>query len=617
MIKSFRMLQETGNVPEAAQAWLLECASAAGLVYTDKSADIEIALNLTNDSEDDVFKVVFQGRRARVSGSRPRALLYGIDACLGALTGVQWFDGKAGICEQPAGRMPAKNIESRAAFRERSLSSHVSLGPDAVKVLIHNRFNGISFYLPLLLRADELAKQQLAEAEKYDLDVTVGGHIVSQLVPAERYFDAHPDYFALVNGRRIRSGHLCYSNPNAAHLLVERIVEQAAQLLARSKAIKRFSIWSEDSAVTCECPNCRKRPFNDHFSAIVQHAGKLISARGIPVRLEFIIYNALCGRERNAAFVTLAPPERMTPDADCLLAYWGRDYSRAINEADNAYDLKGRRNIEEAAQRCRMGDCALRLFEYYADIWQLGDLFPFLGPVIWKDIRYYHELGVKGFWLCIAECPLGRPEYPVRELEWMNLAFAGRAMWDPYADYHQFLDDYLAAQFGAEREIGRTMLARIFSALAPLSWLNLRHPVPGLAGARLWHMEMPYETFTFDPASQAQSDVAERHRELYFQAIAELERLVPLGDQLKTFSGSPHFLVWFIDYCLKRLRALSRQLEGQDALHRSDPQAMEIIRDGLCLDAAVGGLTRKEYEEWLKTEVGEKYLVLNRQSHQS
>ena len=84
-------------------------------------------------------------------------------------------------------------------------------------------------------------------------------HTYDTLVPADRYFDAHPEYFPLRDGRRFRSrqneGQLCYTNPEVAAVMATEI-EHA---IARSPASRIYSVSQNDNTwVECECPDCQK-----------------------------------------------------------------------------------------------------------------------------------------------------------------------------------------------------------------------------------------------------------------------------------------------------------------------------------------------------------------------
>ena len=51
-------------------------------------------------------------------------------------------------------------------------------------------------------------------------------HTFYPLVPPEKYFDAHPEWYSLVNGKRTHDGaQLCLSNPQLRDFMVERVKE--------------------------------------------------------------------------------------------------------------------------------------------------------------------------------------------------------------------------------------------------------------------------------------------------------------------------------------------------------------------------------------------------------
>ncbi|MBM3498016.1 MAG: DUF4838 domain-containing protein [Armatimonadetes bacterium] len=86
------------------------------------------------------------------------------------------------------------------------------------------------------------------------LHVAYGGHNFHQIFPADAYYEAHPDWFPLVNGRRVREGQLCLANPE----VVQRFAAAALASFAGDSDCGYFPIWPNDSGVGwCECDGCR------------------------------------------------------------------------------------------------------------------------------------------------------------------------------------------------------------------------------------------------------------------------------------------------------------------------------------------------------------------------
>lgn len=78
-------------------------------------------------------------------------------------------------------------------------------------------------------------------------------HTFQKLCPPDKYYDLHPEYFSLVNGRRIRDGQLCLSNPAVIQLLTDNLREQIKQ----KPHCTYWSVSQNDCYNYCECDKCK------------------------------------------------------------------------------------------------------------------------------------------------------------------------------------------------------------------------------------------------------------------------------------------------------------------------------------------------------------------------
>ncbi len=78
-------------------------------------------------------------------------------------------------------------------------------------------------------------------------------HTFQKLCPPGVYFDQHPEYFSLVNGRRIRDGQLCLSNPAVISLLAENLRQE----MAKKPECNYWSVSQNDCINYCECEHCQ------------------------------------------------------------------------------------------------------------------------------------------------------------------------------------------------------------------------------------------------------------------------------------------------------------------------------------------------------------------------
>jgi hypothetical protein len=103
-------------------------------------------------------------------------------------------------------------------------------------------------------------------------------HTFHKLMPPDVYFEQHPEYYSLVNGKRIRDGQLCLSNPELIHLLTENVGNE----MMKKPACKYWSVSQNDCINYCECEQCQALydKFGSISGAYVDMANKI--ARRFP-----------------------------------------------------------------------------------------------------------------------------------------------------------------------------------------------------------------------------------------------------------------------------------------------------------------------------------------------
>jgi hypothetical protein len=125
---------------------------------------------------------------------------------------------------------------------------------DWIELEIHNKVYRPTFSFRRALfpaRADEKYRlwHRLEELDEWGMFV----HTFQHLVSPEKYFDEHPEYFSLVNGRRLRDGQLCLSNTEVLNLLAKNLGEK----IAERPELKIWSVSQNDCYNYCECNACK------------------------------------------------------------------------------------------------------------------------------------------------------------------------------------------------------------------------------------------------------------------------------------------------------------------------------------------------------------------------
>ncbi|MCG3199182.1 MAG: hypothetical protein GHCLOJNM_03691 [bacterium] len=103
-----------------------------------------------------------------------------------------------------------------------------------------NRVNGAMFH-----------REQIGGVEGY-----WGVHTFERFVPPEEFFESHPEYFPVIEGKRsAHRAQLCLTNPDVLRIVGERLLE-------RMRAEPEYLIYdvsqNDHRAGTCECEECAR-----------------------------------------------------------------------------------------------------------------------------------------------------------------------------------------------------------------------------------------------------------------------------------------------------------------------------------------------------------------------
>jgi len=86
------------------------------------------------------------------------------------------------------------------------------------------------------------------------VDAVFGGHTYGRAIPVEKYRETHPEYFALVGGKRLVTGpgQYCISNPEVQELIYQDLVGWL------DRGYQTVDLGQPDGFRPCQCENCRK-----------------------------------------------------------------------------------------------------------------------------------------------------------------------------------------------------------------------------------------------------------------------------------------------------------------------------------------------------------------------
>lgn len=101
---------------------------------------------------------------------------------------------------------------------------------------------------------NKLSKRFLPELQKRGFYISMSEHCTHIFFPRD-LFDSHPEWFALINGRRQRNGQICYSNKKAVELLANNMIKY----LKKHPEFSTIGTWPLDGGNYCTCDGCKNK----------------------------------------------------------------------------------------------------------------------------------------------------------------------------------------------------------------------------------------------------------------------------------------------------------------------------------------------------------------------
>ncbi len=243
-------VQEEGTLPPGTAALFLGWTNFA------KAQGIDSA---TLGAEESVVRTV--AGSLVITGGRPRGTLYGVFDFLESVLGVRWYTPWVEKVPTAATlSVPAVDRRVEPYMRFRSHYTHMIMTPSGVPTPpewkwfnVHNRINEVSTSGPL----DDSVGGGVAYGPR-----VYGGHGFAPYLPTEKYFEEHPEYYSMRDGKRVPSNgldgnHACLTNPDVLRIITEGVKED----MRANPGAYCFTVAVNDggSRTMCDCEPCRTK----------------------------------------------------------------------------------------------------------------------------------------------------------------------------------------------------------------------------------------------------------------------------------------------------------------------------------------------------------------------
>ena len=247
-------------------------------------------------------------------------------------------------------------------------------------------------------------------------------HTYNKLLPPEKYYKDHPEYYSLVNGRRLQDAQLCLSNPEVVKLLIENLEDT----IKKNPDKKYWSVSQNDTYNYCECDSCQKlyEKYGSVSGAYIMVANKV--AEVYPDKqISTLAYQ----------FTRSAPTGiKPLPNVNVMLCTIECNRSKPLEENDDphsfANDLK---DWSELTNNIYLWDYVVQFKNY---------LTPFPNfPVLQPNIQFFKQYGVD----MLFEQGSGHSWSDLIELKEFLLA---KLEWDPDVNVDSLATLFINAYYG-------------------------------------------------------------------------------------------------------------------------------------------------------------------------
>ncbi len=350
------------------------------------------------------------GASLLIYGGRQRGTMYGVMSFLERELGCRWYTPRVSVAPKRA----------RYAFD----SLHRTEAPG---VRVRNDFYYEAFD-PTWAARNRVNGAMSHRAQPGGVEAYWGVHTFYQFMPPTEFFDAHPEYYSLLDGRRTWDrAQLCLTNPDVLRIVTERLRET----MRRHPEYLIYCVSQNDWLNPCQCDSCQTivRREGGEAGPILWFVNQVAAA----VEKEFP--DKLIGTL--AYQYTRKPTKSERPRANVVIrlcsieACFAHDFLSCPENASFVEDLQGWAAI---APQLYIWDYVVNFSHYIMPY----PNFRVLQPNI-RTLRANKAIGI-----------MEQAAYQSRGGEFAELRayVLARLLWNPDGDAQEYIDDFLFGYYG-------------------------------------------------------------------------------------------------------------------------------------------------------------------------
>jgi hypothetical protein len=396
----------------------------------------------------DAFRLTVDGDRLLITGGGGRGVLYGVYELLERFGGCDWF---APWCEKvpelDSFEVPLNlDFADKPAFDGRYTSwRHTFRERENLEFSSRLRYNG-----------RHTKKEHGSPAVVYAISASDGA--IGKLVPPEKYFEQHPQWYCEIDGKRRAKGawQICYSNNELVKFVAERVKER----LRSVPGANATSIAQNDCAGWCRCAECK---------ACADEEG---SQSGPNIKFANAVAEEVEKEFPDALIVTFAyqhtrrAPKKIKPRRNVMVVLCSFECSffESFERSRHPNTMKFCEDLRSWGAICRN----LRIYDYCVNFSNYLHPFPNINSLA-PNYRLFRDCGTR--WLGSQG---GGDGYHAEFAE-LKAYLMAKLMWNPDQPVAPIIKRFLDGYYGAAAPFVEEYICRLYKEYA-----RTRNPETGI-----------------------------------------------------------------------------------------------------------------------------------------
>lgn len=354
-----------------------------------------------------------------IYGSHKRGTMYGVYSFLENEFGVRWFSADE------------TRIPKRKEYNFDKLS-HSECPAIAIRHVMYKETEDAAWSAHNKMNGGDAT---LGKLEWGGADAFWGIHTIGKLLTANEFFQDHPEYFALRDGKRVADAQLCLTHPDVLNLATQRLME----VIEKHPHYRIYDMSQNDSwgNNACQCDRCQAlvKQYGAESGVWVWFVNQVAAA--VAEKYPDKLVGTFAYRYTRKAPIGITPAENVVIRLCSIECCFAHSLETCTEEANKAFLA----DVEEWAKLAPH----LFIWDYVTAFSQYLPPYPnfnALAPNI-KTYQQHHAIGI-----------LDEGQYETKHGEFSELRayVLAKLLWNPEQSVNDLVNEFINGYYGEAAE---------------------------------------------------------------------------------------------------------------------------------------------------------------------